>query len=124
MSEQITLGTEVLDIRTAIPTASEHQLGIDEDLASGVQPGTFARNGDVVGGVLTESQSVGEVPNSIEADVADDLGTAGRHNHEERAGSFDLVGALLCGELVGLQPGFPCQKGTYADALRSGHTVP
>lgn len=103
MSEQVTLGTEVLDVRTAHPAAGEHQRGMDKDLAPVVKRGPFTQNGDVCREVFTEPQSVGEVPKSMEADVSDHLVATGCHNYGERAGSFRLVGALLSGELVRLQ---------------------
>jgi hypothetical protein len=74
--------------------------------------------------VLTESQSVGKITQSVEPDVADDLVAPGFHNDGKRAGSFHLVSALLVlvsEDVVILR--IPGWKGTYADTRLSGQAA-
>ena len=116
MPEQVTLGSQVLDVGTALATTGQHQRGVDEDLAPVVKRSPFARNRDALREVLTESQSVGKITQCVESDVGDDLVASGFHNDGKRAGSFHLVGALLVlvsDDVAILR--IPGWKGTYAD---------
>jgi hypothetical protein len=70
-------------------------VGVDEDPAPVVHRGSLTWNRDALRQVLTESQSVGEIAQCMEPDMADDLVASGFHNDEKRAGSYHLVGALL-----------------------------
>jgi hypothetical protein len=97
---------------------------MDEDLAPVVHRGSFAGNRDALRQVLTESQSVGKITQSVEPDVADDLVAPGFHNDGKRAGSFHFVGALL--DLVSVDLAIlriPGGKGTYADTRLSGQVA-
>jgi hypothetical protein len=73
---------------------------------------------------LTELHAVGKVPQSVESDVGDNLVASGFHNHGTRAGSFNLVGALLA--LVSVDVAIvriPDGKGTHADTRSSGQAA-
>ena len=89
------LEAQVLDVRTALPTAGQHQGGVDEHLAPVVEREPFAVQRDRGRERITQAQSVGKSAKSVQSDVGHHARPAGFHNHARRAGTVHFGSALL-----------------------------
>jgi hypothetical protein len=74
------LGPQVLDVGTAVAASGQHQHRLDEHLAPVMQGHPFPLRRDGRREGISEVQSVGKSPKSVQSDMANHLVTARCHN--------------------------------------------
>ncbi len=76
VAEQVLLTTQVLDVRTALTAAGEHEGDLDDQLAAVVQRGAARATTKPGRERLDEADAVGEAPKGVQPEMGDDTGIA------------------------------------------------
>ena len=107
---------QVLDVRTALAAAGEHQGHVHEHLAPVVDAGAVPGRRDAGRERITEPQSVGEDAKGVQSDVGHHAGATGFHDHVTRAVTVHFGSALLVRGFCCLDNNsFPYAEGFSAD---------
>jgi hypothetical protein len=98
-AEQRGLEAQVLDVRTGLPAAGEHERHLGEDLAPVVDRHLFATGWNRTEERVAEPETIAEGAQRVEPDVGDHPRAAGFHLHRRSAVTVHLGSALLVGNL-------------------------
>jgi len=92
--EQVGLRTKMLDVRTRLATASEHQHRLHQHLASIVHRRPFTARRDAFRQRITKPQPVSKRTKRVQSDMGNHLVAAPFHHHRHRAVTVHLASAL------------------------------